>query len=176
MRNTREVLEAPHIPESEWHPSVRGRTFRKGFFCKNGHDKRVCGVSASLFCLACAASNAKVVRDRKRKEQGRTARNSSNLPGLRYWRTHRGITQYELADMLGSNQWTIHCLEKGTERASMKRRQRLAEVLGVRPGDLMIKPPGKPVELRTNPTTRRWRKQREQQEREEAANRDAQAS
>ena len=64
-------------------------------------------------------------------------------PGLRYWRTERALLQRELADRAGVNRTTVQRAEDASQphaiRLDMVRK--LAEALGVEPGDLMREPP-----------------------------------
>jgi len=62
------------------------------------------------------------------------------LPSLVYWRLQRGLTQSDLAERAGSTRGNISRIETGGEtRPTMMRK--LAETLGVTPGDLMHPPP-----------------------------------
>jgi transcriptional regulator with XRE-family HTH domain len=60
------------------------------------------------------------------------------LRGLRNCRTSAGLTQRQLAAMIGTNQATIAQLEKGTYRgAYMRTVKKLCRALGVSPADLI---------------------------------------
>jgi DNA-binding XRE family transcriptional regulator len=62
------------------------------------------------------------------------------VPSLLYWRLQRGYAQPELARRAGTTRVTIGRLENGGEtRPTMVRK--LAEALGIEPGDLMREPP-----------------------------------
>ncbi len=55
---------------------------------------------------------------------------------LRRLRRERYLTQTALAKAAGLTQVTIARLERGTQEPSFRSLQRLAQVLGVQPGDL----------------------------------------
>jgi DNA-binding XRE family transcriptional regulator len=62
------------------------------------------------------------------------------VPSLLYWRLQRGYAQPELARRAGTTRVTVGRLENGGEtRPTMVRK--LAEALGLEPGDLMRQPP-----------------------------------
>ncbi len=57
---------------------------------------------------------------------------------LREWREKRGLTQEELAEMVGTRQATISGLETGqTQRIEFDLLQRLADALRCKPKDLI---------------------------------------
>jgi transcriptional regulator with XRE-family HTH domain len=62
------------------------------------------------------------------------------IPGLRHWRIARALTQEELAERARLSRVSVGRLETGTP-ARMSTVRRLAEALGVEPGDLMRPPP-----------------------------------
>ena len=63
------------------------------------------------------------------------------LRGLKDCRVAAGLTQRELARMIGSNQTTIQQLEKGTHRgAYMGTVKKLCRALGVSPADVICRP------------------------------------
>ncbi len=129
------------------HPSVVGHTFRRPI-CPRGHDKRIHGVGPGGFCRLC---RNKAVRDRERKERreaGILPLNAAPLPALRYWRIEADFTQRQLADASGLAKNTIIDLEVHGRPALLKTRQRIAAVLGVQPGVLVLRPPGDPRKLR----------------------------
>lgn len=56
---------------------------------------------------------------------------------LKAWREHRGLTQAELADKVGTNSNMIGYLEAGERGLSAKWLRRLADALGITPGHLL---------------------------------------
>lgn len=56
---------------------------------------------------------------------------------LKAWREHRGMTQAELADKVGTNANMIGYLEAGERGLSAKWLRRLADALGISPGHLL---------------------------------------
>jgi transcriptional regulator with XRE-family HTH domain len=62
------------------------------------------------------------------------------LPSLRAWREHRGLTQQELADRIGSARDTISKWETGERGAQPANAQRLADVLNVEVRELTSQP------------------------------------
>jgi DNA-binding Xre family transcriptional regulator len=69
----------------------------------------------------------------------RYGRKAINLGGLKARRLEAGLSQRELARMVGTNQTTIHQLEKkyGGRSAYKKTIRKLCQALGVRPADLI---------------------------------------
>jgi DNA-binding Xre family transcriptional regulator len=69
----------------------------------------------------------------------RYGRKAINLGGLKARRLEAGLSQRELAQMVGTNQTTIHQLEKkyGGRSAYKKTIRKLCQALGVRPADLI---------------------------------------
>lgn len=63
-----------------------------------------------------------------------------SMPGLRYWRTVRTLTQEELSELAGLNRVTVGRLETGTP-ARLTTVRRLAAALKVKPSDLTSAPP-----------------------------------
>lgn len=61
---------------------------------------------------------------------------------LRAWREHRGLTQAQLAAVVGTEGSVISLLESGDRRLSDKWLRRLAPVLGTTPGFLLDYNPG----------------------------------
>ncbi len=61
------------------------------------------------------------------------------LPGLWACRLAAGLTQRQLAEMMGSDQATVRKLEREHRGAYMKTIRRLCAVLKVAPGDLLCK-------------------------------------
>ncbi len=62
------------------------------------------------------------------------------VPSLRYWRLQRALHQEELAERAHVSMATLWRLETGRP-ATIETIRRLAEALGVGPGDLMREPP-----------------------------------
>src|SRR5215211_7619691 len=72
------------------------------------------------------------------KRLGRAANSRGLLiPGLWACRVAAGLTQRELAIAIGSNQATIHELERSLRGAYPKTVRKLCEVLNVEPVDLL---------------------------------------
>jgi DNA-binding Xre family transcriptional regulator len=69
----------------------------------------------------------------------RNGRKGINLGGLKARRLEAGLSQRELARMVGTNQTTIHQLEEkyGGRKAYPKTIRKLCQALGVRPADLI---------------------------------------
>jgi DNA-binding Xre family transcriptional regulator len=69
----------------------------------------------------------------------RYGRKGINLGGLKARRLEAGLSQRELARMVGTNQTTIHRLEEkyGGRKAYPKTIRKLCQALGVRPADLI---------------------------------------
>jgi DNA-binding Xre family transcriptional regulator len=69
----------------------------------------------------------------------RYGRKAINLGGLKARRLEAGLSQRELARMVGTNQTTIHRLEEkyGGRKAYPKTIRKLCQALGVRPADLI---------------------------------------
>ncbi len=65
----------------------------------------------------------------------------AQLPALRYWRTHRLLSQRALAERAGVSIHTTQRLEHGSG-ARLETVRRLAEALDVTPGDLIRQLPG----------------------------------
>ncbi len=65
----------------------------------------------------------------------------ATIPALRYWRSHRLLTQEVLADRVGLSCQTLHALEHGG-RARVDTVHRLAKALDVAPATLLRQPPG----------------------------------
>jgi DNA-binding XRE family transcriptional regulator len=64
------------------------------------------------------------------------------LHGLKYCRLAAGLTQRELAQKIGANQWTIAQLENdGWRGANMVTIRRLCRALKVMPADLICREP-----------------------------------
>ena len=61
--------------------------------------------------------------------------NAGNL--LQAWREHRGMTQEELAEKVGTYSGQISLLENGKRQLSVKWLYRLADALGITPGWLL---------------------------------------
>ena len=55
---------------------------------------------------------------------------------IRAFRIARGLSQTELADALGLDQTTISAWESGKAEPTLFNLRRLADILGVTPGDL----------------------------------------
>jgi transcriptional regulator with XRE-family HTH domain len=62
------------------------------------------------------------------------------LPSLRAWREHRGLTQQELANRIGSARDTISKWETGERGAQPANAQKLADVLNVEVQELTSQP------------------------------------
>jgi transcriptional regulator with XRE-family HTH domain len=60
---------------------------------------------------------------------------------LREWRRHRGLTQARLAERLGVAKSEISMLEGGKRRYNQDQLERIAEVLGCDPADLIMRDP-----------------------------------
>lgn len=56
---------------------------------------------------------------------------------LRAWREHRGLSQPELADKVGTSHQVIGYLERGRTQLSAKWLRKLAEALDTTPGHLL---------------------------------------
>lgn len=63
-----------------------------------------------------------------------------SMPGLRYWRIARTLTQEELGELAGLNRVTVGRLETGTP-ARLTTVRRLAAALEVQPSALTSAPP-----------------------------------
>lgn len=75
-----------------------------------------------------------------KREVKRTPGNRGyHLPGLWACRLAAGLTQRQLADLIGGHQATVRELEREHRGAYMKTIRRLCEALGVAPGDLLCK-------------------------------------
>jgi transcriptional regulator with XRE-family HTH domain len=61
------------------------------------------------------------------------------LPGLKHWRSRRGLGQVELAKRAGTNQRQISPIERGHRGCNPSTAQKLAEALGVELQDLQTK-------------------------------------
>jgi DNA-binding Xre family transcriptional regulator len=72
------------------------------------------------------------------KRLGRDSKSRGvHLPGLWACRMAAGLTQRDLALAIGSNQATIHELERSLRGAYPKTVRRLCEALNVQPADLL---------------------------------------
>ena len=56
---------------------------------------------------------------------------------LKAWREHRGLSQSELADLIGTSHQVIGYLERGRTELSAKWLRRLSEALSTTPGHLL---------------------------------------
>jgi DNA-binding XRE family transcriptional regulator len=158
------VRETIHVPEEQWHPSARGWNFDH-YICPHGHDKRLVGVvHSNAYCRGCRAERKKLQRRADRLARG-IETNHAYLPALKYWRTNLGFTHDRLAEDAEVNRYTINHIESQRLRASLPTRRRIAAALGVRIGDLMVQPPGAPVDLRKEP----WKIRHRRRELEEAS-------
>ena len=61
------------------------------------------------------------------------------LPGLKHWRSRRGLGQVELAKRAGTNQRQISRMERGLRGCNPSTAQKLTEALGVKLQDLQTK-------------------------------------
>lgn len=66
---------------------------------------------------------------------------------LRSWREFRGLTQAQLADLVGTTTAVISHLETGKRGLSAKWLYRLAPALGISPGVLLDRSPGDVADL-----------------------------
>lgn len=130
----------------EVHPSAIGKVFLKPI-CPKGHDKRVTGVGPQGFCRVCRNAAVRERQRAERREAGVLPVNATPVPALRYWRIEADLTQLALAEAAGLTKYTIICLEAGRP-SSLLTRQRIAAVLGVKPGVLVMRPPGEPRKKR----------------------------
>ena len=73
----------------------------------------------------------------------RYGRKAINLGGLKARRLEAGLSQEELARMIGTNLTTIRELENGRRSAYKKTIRKLCQALGVRPADLICSEPVK---------------------------------
>ena len=78
------------------------------------------------------------------------------LPGLKHWRSRRGLGQVELAERAGTNQRQISRIERGQRGCNRSTAQKLAEALGVELQDLQTKY-GPAVEVAAEPGSGRGR-------------------
>lgn len=56
---------------------------------------------------------------------------------IRALRESKGMTQTELAEALGVDQTTVSAWERGVAEPTLANLRRLADVLGIAPGDLL---------------------------------------
>ena len=56
---------------------------------------------------------------------------------IRALRESKGMTQTELAEALGVDQTTVSAWERGVPEPTLANLRRLADVLGIAPGDLL---------------------------------------
>lgn len=129
------------------HPTALGREFRKPI-CPKGHDKRLTGIGPRHFCLKCRNAAIRKRERARRRAAGVLPPNCAYLPSMRYWRIEADITQRDLAARAGLSRETVIALETGRKPAKLTTRQRIAAVLGIQPGLLVMRPPGKPKKLR----------------------------
>lgn len=135
------------------HPTAVGKEFRRPI-CPRGHDKRVTGIGPHHFCRVCRNAAVRKRQTRERREAGVLPVNAAPVPSLRYWRIEADLTQLVLAEAAGLTKYTIICLEAGRP-SSLAIRQRIAAVLGVQPGVLVMRPPGEPKKKRAGYGPRR---------------------
>lgn len=136
--------------EHHWHPSSQGHRFTR-VVCPFGHDKRIVGITKhGKTCRACINGRRAAQEERKRRREGVKPSNPAYLRALKYWRTHKGLTQQQLGDLVGVSKYGILVLENLKHKAFLEKRQQIALALGVTPGDLMMTPPGTHIEMRRN--------------------------
>jgi transcriptional regulator with XRE-family HTH domain len=63
---------------------------------------------------------------------------------LKEWRTHRGLTQQQLADRLDTTKSVISALENGKQRWNQDIVELAAEALNCEPADLIVRDPTAP--------------------------------
>jgi transcriptional regulator with XRE-family HTH domain len=63
---------------------------------------------------------------------------------LKEWRTHRGLTQQQLADRLETTKSVISALENGKQRWNQDLVELAAEALNCEPADLIVRDPTAP--------------------------------
>lgn len=131
---------------TEIHPSAVGKVFRWPI-CPKFHDKRITGVGPQGFCRLCRNAAVRKRQRQERREAGVLPVNAAPVPALRYWRIEADMTQLQLAKASGLTKYTIIGLEAGRP-SSLATRQRIAAALGVKPGELVMRPPGEPRKKR----------------------------
>jgi DNA-binding Xre family transcriptional regulator len=87
--------------------------------------------------LLSSIANASLTRSTIRRKVAPTL---VATPSLLYWRMERGLLQTELADMAGVHRATVARLEQGY-LSRLDTIRKIAEALGVSPGDLLRDPP-----------------------------------
>lgn len=116
--------------------------------CPMGHDKRIVGVCCDNYCRACRNERQNEKKRWRLRARGIPARNYAYLPALRYWRIEAELTQMELARLAGLSRGAIQEIENQRERSTLTTRQRIAAVLAVKPGVLVMQPPAEPKRRR----------------------------
>lgn len=66
---------------------------------------------------------------------------------LKEWRTHRGLTQQQLADRLETTKSVISALESGKQRWNQDILELAAEALNCEPVDIIVRDPTAPESL-----------------------------
>lgn len=108
-------------------------------YCGRGHLLSYYGTDERGYCLECH----RIAQRRWVKlHQGQPGMplNSAYVPALKRARRAAGMTQQQLAEACGLTQTSIARWECGRRPMSLRNRLRAAAALGVKPGDLMLKP------------------------------------